>query len=257
MQGYLAAGGDQYADGGAYHGYIGSTSANGAFPMPDDPSAPFGSVPERATSIRRDVFDQSLLKGKPMFQTEGSWGNANVTDPDTQVAWLARYYLLQAGLYESLKLRMAAWFAWDGPPQWGVIDMPSADPTNPLVPTAAGQAYSQVYNWLVGSTVQPCTHNSQNVWKCTMTLSDSSPAEAVWYTPPNETRPFVVGAGYTSYFCLDGSGCLSGNSVSVAPGDTITITNKPILLVGSPKLKCAGVLCCIQSGGVGSGGSCI
>jgi hypothetical protein len=257
MKSYLAAGGDLYADGGAYHGYIGSTSSSGSYPMPDDSSAPFGSVPERAITMRRDVFNQSRLRGKPMFQTEGSWGNANVTDSDTQVAWLARYYLLQAGLYESLNLKMAAWFAWDGPAGWGVIDMPSGDPSNPLVPTPAGQAYSQVYNWLEGSTVQPCNHNSKGTWKCTIQLWDGSPAEAVWYAPSNETRPYVVGAGFTSYFCLDGQSCLNGNSVSVAPGDTITITNKPIMLVGSPKLKCTGSSCCIRSGGVGSGGSCI
>lgn len=256
MQSYLAAGGDQYADGGAYHGYIAPTLTSGTYPMPDDPSAAYGSVPDRAITMRRDVFNQSLLKGKPMFQTEGSWGDNNVTDSDTQVAWLARYYLLQAGLHDSLNLQMAAWFAWDGPAGWGVIDTSSGSSNN-LVPTQAGQAYSQVYSWLVGSTVQPCTHNAKGVWQCTMRLADSSPAVAVWYAPPNATWPFTVGTGYTSLFCLDGASCLSRNPFSVAPGDTITITNKPILLVGSPKLKCTGVLCCIQSGGTGSGGSCI
>ena len=69
----------------------------------------YGSVISRATQMRA-VFDQNGLAGKPMYQTEGSWGNNSVTDPDTQVAWLARFYLLQAGLRSTLNLQMNAWF---------------------------------------------------------------------------------------------------------------------------------------------------
>jgi hypothetical protein len=36
-----------------------------------------------------------------MFDTEGSWGKGNVTDPDSRVAWLARWYQLQAGFVGS------------------------------------------------------------------------------------------------------------------------------------------------------------
>ena len=56
----------------------------------------YGSIVTKATMLRQ-VFDQHGLAGKPMFDTEGSWGDGNVTDPDTQAAWLARWYLLQAG----------------------------------------------------------------------------------------------------------------------------------------------------------------
>ena len=56
----------------------------------------------------RAVFDQYGLAGKPMFQTEGSWGKGNVTDPDTQTAWVARSMLLQAGLRSTLNLQLGA-----------------------------------------------------------------------------------------------------------------------------------------------------
>ena len=111
MTRYLHAGGSQYADGGAFHGYIAAQNGVAPFPMPEDDSTsgctPFvncyGSIVTKATQMRA-VFDQNGLAGKPMFQTEGSWGNQTVTDPDTQIAWVTRYTLLQAGLRSTLSL---------------------------------------------------------------------------------------------------------------------------------------------------------
>jgi hypothetical protein len=48
----------------------------------------------------------------PMYNTEGSWGNENVTDPHLQAAWLARWYLLQAGISATTNLQTAHWYAW-------------------------------------------------------------------------------------------------------------------------------------------------
>jgi hypothetical protein len=122
MANYLDAGGAKYADGGAFHGYIGGQKGVTPFPMPDENSTSgcseyttcYGSIVTKTTMMRQ-VFDLHGLAGKPMFDTEGSWGDGTVTDPDTQAAWLARWYLLQAGLRSSDNLQMAAWFTWGDP----------------------------------------------------------------------------------------------------------------------------------------------
>jgi hypothetical protein len=114
MANYLDAGGAKYADGGAFHGYIGEQKGVTPFPMPDENSTSgcfeyttcYGSIVTKATMMRQ-VFDLHGLAGKPMFNTEGSWGDGTITGPDTQAAWLARWYLLQAGLRSSDNLQMA------------------------------------------------------------------------------------------------------------------------------------------------------
>ena len=103
MASYLDAGGARYADGGAFHGYIANNGVT-PFPMPEEDSTSgctkfttcSGSIVTK-TTLMRQTFDQHGLAGKPMFDTEGSWGDGTVTDPDTQAAWLARWYLLQGG----------------------------------------------------------------------------------------------------------------------------------------------------------------
>ncbi len=149
MTAYLQGGGAPFSDGGAFHGYI-APSTTTPFPMPEQNACPtcYGPVHTMATQLRA-VFDNFGLSGKPMVQTEGSWGSANL-DPSTQSAWLARYVLLQAGLHASLNLQMAGWFAW-GSPNGNLAD-------SALQPTPAGVAYTQLYNWLVGATItKPCS----------------------------------------------------------------------------------------------------
>jgi len=190
--------------------------------MPEDDSAPgcncfFGSIVTKGTQMR-EVFDQNGLAGKPMLQTEGSWGNQSVTDPDSQVAWVARYNLLQAGLRSTMNLQLAAWFTWASPSfGWGDI----ADSS--LNPTAAGTAYSQVYNWVVGSRIDtPCSAASDGTWTCNLTRPGGYRAQAVWNT--QGSPQFIPGAGYKQYRDL------AGNTVPIAPGAAVTIGAKPILV---------------------------
>ena len=172
MTSYLQAGGAAYADGGSFHGYVGAQNNVNPFPMPEDDGTagctPFvtcyGSIVTKATQMRA-VFDQTGLLGKPMYQTEGSWGNGTVTDSNTQTAWITRFTLLQAGLHSSLNLQLAAWFTWAQPAfGWGIIEDASGNPT------AAGAAYREVYHWLVGATLaQPCTGGVDGTWTCSLT----------------------------------------------------------------------------------------
>ena len=226
MTSYLKAGGSQYADGGAFHGYVAGSGVT-PFPMPEDDVTsgcrPFvtcyGSIANIAGQMRA-VFDQNGLAGKPMFQTEGSWGFGNETDPDTQAAWLARYYLLQAGLHSRWNLQMASWFAWANPSfGWGNIASAS------LAPTGAAVAYDQVYGWLVGATMaNPCAGAADGTWTCTLTRTGDYVAQAVWNTQGSAS--YVPGAGYVQYRDL------AGNLSALPAGGSVTIGPKPILIEG-------------------------
>jgi hypothetical protein len=149
MASYLDAGGSKYADGGAFHGYIAEQTGVTLFPMPDQDSTSdckeftscYGSIVTKANMMRQ-TFDQHGLAGKPMFDTEGSWGNGTITDPDTQAAWISQWYLLQASLRSSDNLQLAAWFTWGNPStfHWGTIETDSGTPTQ------AGIAFNRFIN---------------------------------------------------------------------------------------------------------------
>jgi M6 family metalloprotease-like protein len=191
MAAYLASGAGQYADGGAYHGYVAADdalagpSATPTQPMPEQAQASlpvcgnpavapccvsdptrfpgyscYGSVMDKSGRMR-DVFDADpTLRGKPMFDTEGSWGTAAPGSDTLQAAWLARWYLLQAGLGTSRNLALANWFAWGGS-SIGTIE-------SSLGPTLAGVAYSTVADWVTrANALAPCTRTG-SIMACTI-----------------------------------------------------------------------------------------
>lgn len=229
MTSYLQAGGAQHADGGAFHGYMGVKSGVTPYPMPEQdqtsgctPSVDcYVSIVTKATQMRA-AFDQNGLKGRPMFQTEGSWGTATLADADTQVAWLARYMLLQAGLRSTLNLQAAAWFTWSHAAfGWGTISDASDQPT------AAGLAYGRVYDWLVGATMsQPCSGAADGTWTCPLMREGGYEAMVVWSTQGDAT--------YTPPTALTQYRDLAGDTTPIAPGAAVTIGAKPILFETKP-----------------------
>lgn len=127
----------------------------------------------------RPVFDQHGLAGKPMFDTEGTWGNGTVTDPDTQTAYLARWYLLQAGLHAKDNLQTVAWFTWGDPTtfHWGTIETDSG------APAPAAIAFNQVVAWLVGAEMsKPCAAAADGAWTYALTRAPAYKGLVVWNT---------------------------------------------------------------------------
>jgi arylsulfatase A-like enzyme len=229
MTQYLQAGGAQYADAGAYHGYIAAQSGVAPFPMPEDDTTAgctafltcYGSTVTRATQMRA-VFDQGGLAGKPMLQTEGSWGNDTLTNPDAQIAWVTRYSLLHAGLAAALNLQMNAWFTWGGGTTFGWGDIETAT----LVPNLAGLAYTEVYHWIVGATIgSPCAGQANGTWTCTLTRPGGYVAQAVWNTKGATT--YAPGAGFVQYRDL------TGTTTPITAGGAVPIGAKPVLIEGS------------------------
>jgi hypothetical protein len=195
--------GYEVADIASFHAYSGK-------------NAPPENVGNQVVS-RRAIYDTNGMSGKPLFQTEGGWGRNIPPDPDMQVAWLSRWYLVQAGLYNADHLLFSNWYTWglqSSGNSWGQIENPDG------TPTTAGLAYGVLTQWLVGSVVSPC-NQSGTVWTCGLTRSNGSQALAIWNTAGNsDYRP---GSQYTTY--LD----LSGGTSTINVGE-VTIGVKPLLL---------------------------
>jgi hypothetical protein len=219
MADYLDAGGAQYADGGAFHGYI--TAKLAPFPMPEDDN---DSIVAKVDAMRK-VFDQHGLGGKPICNTEGGWGNDEdkEMDPDWQMAFIARWYLLQAGLHVKDNLQFAVWFTWGKRFHWGTIETQDGEPTQ------AGIAFNQVYDWLVGTEmIQPCSSESNGTWTCVITRSGDYRGLVVWNTQGSTTYS-TNGAKYTDFRDL------AGNTLKIKKDAPISIGPKPILLESMPK----------------------
>lgn len=196
---YFAAGGGQYADAIAFHGYV-------------------GPVPEGIVADLQQVWSVAAKYSlnKPVWNTEGSWGiDAKITDPYAQANFLARYYILQV----SQGVQRFYWYAWDGSDggktpaseSWGTLwDSSGARP--------AAEAYGTVRSWLLTAQLPLlCTANNY-LWQCTL----NSTSLVVWN--PNAQQDFQADPRFTHYFDL------SGQSHPIADNHIVSIGPSPILL---------------------------
>jgi len=198
---YLQAGGAGYADGVTFHGYTSQTGGKNfkpPVPLPESPASTNASIQVMITTYRQ-VADSNGMLGKPLYETEGSWGVNGVIDPDMQAAWVAHYVIVQAGLAVSANLGFANWFAWG-------VNQPSGDiETVQGTPTQAGYAYSEVYDWLVGQKVSPCK-SQKFIWSCRV-----GSGLVVWNSSQTcsngvcTTLPYTPAAGYSKYYDLTGA----------------------------------------------------
>ncbi|HTG58475.1 MAG TPA: hypothetical protein VMG63_03575 [Terriglobia bacterium] len=235
MASYLRAGGSKYADGGTFHGYLATRSVN-PYPMPDQDRTPgcgathgavcTGSILTQVRKYRR-VFDENGLAGKPMYNTEGSWGVDPITDPDMQTAWLARYYLLQASVAVENNLQLISWYCWgcprpEGKPNWGTIQ----SETGAL--TQAGLAYNQVHDWIVGSKMSACSA-AGTVWTCRLNRAGGYEALTVWDSAQSCSGGSCSTVPYSPDRRFTYSRNLAGEKKKIST-PTVPIGAKPILL---------------------------
>jgi hypothetical protein len=219
MGAYLAAGGGQYADRIDVHGYVDNRGGQTGWPENMAAFAP----------AFFEVLRQQGQSGKPVWNTEANWGSYNsvrhLTDPDLQAAWLARMYLLSA----SYRIARLYWFSWNDT-DLGTLWTP--DPNNPRARGTLlkpGVAYQQLYNWMVGATLdQPCSQ-SGTIWTCGFTRTNGYVSQAVWDTSEScangvcTTHPYTVDSQYIKYLTL------SGAAFQIT-GGTVPIGTQPILL---------------------------
>jgi len=218
LDSYLAAGGGQYADIIAFHGYV---QRPGYTPEPED----FNNRLSRFKTILAKYGQE----GKLLWDTEASWGetlNTGFNDQDLQAAFVARFYLL----HWSGGVTRFYWYQWNAQDFRGMLWKP--DPHNPGGPGTVmkpGIAYGQIYNWMVGATMtSPCTA-SASVWTCQLSRPNGYQALAVWDTSQTcskgvcSTTPYTYNPVYIKYRDL------SGNTATPS-GQTVPIGAKPILL---------------------------
>jgi hypothetical protein len=206
LPGYIAAGGGNYADIVAFHGYI---------------NPALGQAPENITGTV-DQLTSSLsgpLATKPFWNTEGGWTqNTSLPNADMEAGFLARMYLMQ-------------WFKGVGRFYWfqyGNTDTGTLWASGGLNP--AGIAYGQVSDWLVGATLSgPCTATG-TVWTCAFTKPGGIKDMAVWDASKTCTGSNCKTSNYTPISIYTKYTNLAGDIVSFAPGSTIKIGDEPILL---------------------------
>jgi len=196
MTAYLKAGGSNYADLMTIHGYTSATGSKSQTPIPmPESSASTNAAIQVMIADFRAVADQNGMLGKPMASTEGGWGVHGVSDADMQMAWIAHYEVVQAGIAVTNNLIFQDWYLW-GHSNSGTIE------TTAGLPSKAGNAYDVVLTWLTGQVAQPCTA-SGNIWSCVVGKN-----LVVWNASQScssgvcTTAPYTAPAGYTKYVDL-------------------------------------------------------
>ena len=181
--------------------------------------------------------------GKPISCSEGGWiKTAPATWTDAQ-NWLARY-LLSVSSTGVIDFNL---FMYDnyigntsvGPAALAALWAPSTKyycsiPASPGDFCLPEISWSRVYDWLEGVTFQaPCTSQrvaDGNIWLCEHTSSGQyQTGEFVWYDTLDQTREYRVPPGFTE------EQDINGNITSIFPGQSISISNSPILLMSFGK----------------------
>jgi hypothetical protein len=224
---YLTAGGSQYADIAAFHGFIADMTLV-PYPLPTQPCSATdntcgGSITAQVTAYRQ-VMDQNGMTGKPLFNTEGGFEGADIPDMDTKTAWLGQYYALQAAMYNSAQVQLVSWFLWGGNSQ-----LAGSLETDSHQPSEVGIAYDQMFNWLVGRSFNAPCASAGTIWTCNLSGSNGYQAEIIW----DSSQTCSSGTCTTSNQTVSGSYVdyrdLAGNSTGIA-NQTVSVGLKPILL---------------------------
>ena len=202
---FLAAGGGQFVDGVAFHGYVNSIPAS-----PEDVN--------RIVDAVQGVMANRGLSGHPLWDTESSWGPANhLLNEDDQVAFVARHYILQW----SKGVQRDYWYAWNDTNYGTLWDIGRRNIRRP------GIAYGELVSWLTGAEMTaPCAMAPDSTWTCDFMLRGGVQSQVVWNSSvsPSSTLRFRPPPKYVQYRSLDGS-------TTPISGGSIQIGNKPLLLI--------------------------
>jgi len=213
MENYLRDGGGESADAIAFHGYV-NTGRQGVYPDATEIVSAVGTL--------RGIMKGAGQESKAILDTEASWGRASTMgfegNEDFESGFLAQFYLLQW----SAGVSRFYWYAWNNE-QFGTLWSPdSGDPSHPGNLHSAAIAYKQLYNWMVGATMNPlCSATGDGIWTCGLTRPGGYEALVVWSASGNKS--YVPNAPFKK---MDD---LSGNTGAIT-GGKVSIGFKPVLL---------------------------
>ena len=192
MDSYWASGGTKDVDIVSLHGELGEIPAE--------------SILGSGGGLVKSLMAKHGLSNKPLWDTEAQGGNLT---PDQLATFVAVDYLL----HWSAGISRLYWYEWD-------YDKPSYR----IKGTPGATAYRQVYKWMVGATMSPCSMSSSDVHKATYScdlIRNAVETRVVWNAAGSSN--YAIPAHYTTYEDL------SGNSHSIA-GSIVVIGANPILL---------------------------
>ena len=220
---YLQLGGAAAADVASFHGNVAQRTVL-PYPLPGEPcsaSGCNGTIVQLANSYRQ-VMDSNGMLNQQLLDTEGGFEDASITDVDQRAAWLAQFYALQGGLFNSDQLQWVSWFTWGAPGVAGNIE------TSNQTPDPAGIAYNQLSDWLVGRFPQACAQSGK-LWTCPLTGAGGYQAEILWDDSKTcsggncTTAPQPVSNNFVKYRDL------TGNSTAISNG-TVPVGLKPVIV---------------------------
>jgi hypothetical protein len=231
LAGYFSAGGtscpgstNSLIDAVSFHGNVGLMTLS-PYPLPGEDCTQPGcnGTIIQITNSYRGVMNLNSLQSTPLLDTEGGFESANITDPDQRAAWLAQFYALQGGLFNSDQLQWVSWFTWGAPGVAGNIE------TANNTPDEAGVAYNQLFDWLFGRFPSACTQ-SGTVWTCPLTGSSGYQAQIIWddsQTCNNGTC--TTGPQIAPSWAIQMRDT-AGNLTPVTGGSPVPVGLKPIIL---------------------------
>jgi len=186
LDGYLGSAGAAYlyADIAAFHGYPNLTDAG-----PEQ-------IISQVTSLKQ-VLAAHGLSNLPLWNTEGSWGNAPIVDED-QASWLMRDHVAQAVAGVSRFI----WYAYDNC-GWGTLweapwcaspQMPTSQQTIP------GKAYGVIEQWMSGANLVGCQQYQDGLWSCDLDRPGAPRTWMVWSSSGTVINlPIPLLSGLTHY----------------------------------------------------------
>jgi hypothetical protein len=168
---FLRKGGGDFVDVIGYHFYVA--------PQPPEATVPL------VLKVKR-VLAEHGAAGKPIWNTETGWFMPKpFPSEELAAAYLARAYLVNwaAGVQRFY------WYSWDN---HGWVTLETTEKDNRTL-TPAGNAYTEIFHWLVGARILRCTADEQQTWTCELER-DANRQWIVWNAAG--TRRFVPPASW-------------------------------------------------------------
>jgi hypothetical protein len=184
---YFKKGGAAFTDVVAFHGYT-------------------FDAPEVIAPLIKNVRNTMLahgLSGKPLWDTEHSWGDdtwAYGDTPENQSKWLSRFVILEA----ALGINRSYWYMWDAFDYGKLFDRTTLTIREP------GKVYKIMYNWLNGNAVS-CTVSS-DIYSCAVGAS-----KAIYWHAKGWSSTITVDKKYTKTQNMYGvNGAISRRKVKIS-----------------------------------------
>ncbi len=130
---------------------------------------------------------------KPIWNTEINYGLTGTevapAPQRQQLTNVVATYVLNA----ANGVARVYWYGWD---QQTIVDTLLTEPDGATL-TKAGDAFVTVQGWLVGTTPQPCSPDSDGTYACPFTAPDGSTRTVYWN--PTSTVSVTLPDGATTY----------------------------------------------------------